>query len=81
MTKHISLKPKPFPKLMICNNMGAIGNSVVVLMSANKKGMVVHITMPEQYGKKVGDYCTTWVTKNFEDYNGKVVIQNDLIHK
>ena len=56
MTKHTSTRPKPFPKLMICHNVGmAFGNDVIVLMFARNRGVVMHITKPELYSKKVGD--------------------------
>ncbi len=77
MTKHTSTRPKPFPKLMIGHNLGMIyNNDVIVLMFTKNRGIVMHITKPELYNKKVGDYSYKWHSKNFEDYNGKITIQN-----
>jgi hypothetical protein len=77
LTKHKSTKEKPFPKLVIAHNLGPVmGNDVIVSMHEAGKGQVMHVSKPEEYNRKLGDYYTDWEMKTFEDFNGKVTLQN-----
>lgn len=76
MTKHIPTIIDTYPKLMIGHNMGVLDNDVVVLMYEERKGVVMHVTRPEVYKRRVGEHYDNWHIENFHDYKGKITIQN-----
>jgi hypothetical protein len=76
-TKHTKKQPpRPYPKLMISSNMVSIDNDVIVLMQEEGKGIIVYVTSNDWYRRRVGEYYQDWCMESFEEYTGKVTIQN-----
>lgn len=74
MTKHVSHKPGVYPKLMIGMNLGIYNVTYIVFMYAAGKGMIVHAS--DEQVRRVGQHWSDWDMFAFEDYSGRVTIQN-----
>jgi hypothetical protein len=64
-----SSRSLPFPKLMISRT-----NDLVVLMTAPGHGTVVGVGSSTWFE---GDHKTSWMTEDFDDFQGTVTLSNE----